>query len=254
MAHIPLRLGDMALGLHCGLHASESSFGLVAPLISHAPTLRRALELMAQFQPMLADAVQIRLTERTGVAQLRVDSASDNGVDRSFVELVVAGLMRTLQGFGATRDDIHAVCFEHARPVHALAYREAFSCAEQFAQSYSGIEFAALALDRRHLKSQAELHTLLLAHAERSLERLSRPLTCTERVRALMHSRTVSQLPDMIAAARALGLSVRSLRRHLGEEGTSYRELAQSMCHETACSMLRDPALTVQSIAHALGF
>src|SRR5262245_36325407 len=31
--------GDPALGLHCGLYASESSFGMISPLVSHAHTL-----------------------------------------------------------------------------------------------------------------------------------------------------------------------------------------------------------------------
>jgi AraC-like DNA-binding protein len=44
------------------------------------------------------------------------------------------------------------------------------------------------------------------------------------------------------------------LRRHLEEEGTSFRALTQAALHEHACVMLRNPAITLQSIAHALGF
>jgi AraC-like DNA-binding protein len=40
----------------------------------------------------------------------------------------------------------------------------------------------------------------------------------------------------------------------LEEEGTSFRELTQAALHEAACSMLRNPAVTLQSVAHALGF
>jgi AraC-like DNA-binding protein len=58
----------------------------------------------------------------------------------------------------------------------------------------------------------------------------------------------------MVLAARELGLSVRSLRRHLEDEGASFRELTQAALHDAACSMLRNPAITLQSIAHALGF
>ena len=58
----------------------------------------------------------------------------------------------------------------------------------------------------------------------------------------------------MALVSRELGLSVRSLRRRLLEEGTSYRELTQTLQYESACSMLRNPELTLQAIAHALGF
>jgi hypothetical protein len=74
---------DPALGLHCGLQASESSFGLMSPLVAHAPTLRHALALAAQFQPLLSDGVRIRLTEHMGVAQLRCDLDCDVARNRS---------------------------------------------------------------------------------------------------------------------------------------------------------------------------
>src|SRR5262249_12844062 len=139
-------------------------------------------------------------------------------------------------------------------PAYHHAYAIAFRGAERFAQPFTGIEFDAQALDRPHMHWEPELQALMRAQAERGLSRLSRPMTCTERVRALMSHRREGQPPDMAVASRELGISVRSLRRRLEEEGTSYRELAQSMVYESACSMLRNPDLTLQSIAHALGF
>ena len=58
----------------------------------------------------------------------------------------------------------------------------------------------------------------------------------------------------MTSVARELGLSERSLRRRLEAEGTSFRDLSQALLDESAQAMLRNPALTLQSIAYALGF
>lgn len=242
---------EPAIGLACGLHASEASFGLMSPLVAHAPSLRRALELVVQFQPLLIDGLCVRLSERTGVAQLRCEL---QGAQRGLIEIIMAGLMRTLRSFGCARDELRAVSFEHARPAYYPAYTAAFHGTERFARAFTGIEFCALALDRPHLHRHAELHTLVLAQAEHKLQRLCTPLSYTERVRALMHNRAVSELPDMVDAARSLGVSVRSLRRHLEEEGSSFRALTQSALHDCACSMLRNPAFTLHAIAHALGF
>ena len=245
---------EPALGLLCGLQAADSSFGLMAPLISHAPTLRKALELICQFQSLLMTGVNARLYEHLGTAELRCENSHPSTFDRSVAELQVAGLVRTLRVFGCTRRDIVRVRFAHSRPAHFASYTVAFAGAERFAQEFTGVEFSACALDRPHLHHQSELQELLLAHAERSLERLSRPLSCTERVRALIQDRPASQLPDMVAAARALGISVRSLRRRLLDEGTSYRVLITSRLHELACSMLRNPEATLQRVAYDLGF
>jgi AraC-like DNA-binding protein len=73
-------------------------------------------------------------------------------------------------------------------------------------------------------------------------------------VNALINSRPASKLPDMVVAARELGMSVRSLRRHLTHEGTTYRELTQNKLHGIACSLLRNPQVSLQTIAFELGF
>ena len=246
--------GEPALGLHCGLHASSQSFGLMGPLVAHAPTLRAALALVEQFQPLMVEGASVRLAEQLGVAQLRCDLSGCGVADRSFVELVVAGLARTVNSFGCTRAELRSVCFEHARPAYYPAYAAAFSGAERFAQAFTGLEFSAQALDRPHLHRHTELHKLVLAQAELHLQRLWQPPSCSDRVRALLRNRPASALPDMSVAARELGLSVRSLRRRLEEDGTSYRELTQSVLHESARSMLKNPALSLQAVAYELGF
>jgi AraC-like DNA-binding protein len=109
-------------------------------------------------------------------------------------------------------------------------------------------------LDRLHLHRHSELHALVLGEAERCLIRRSRPLACAERVRGLLSGRPPGRIPDMSWVARELGVSVRSLRRRLSEEGTSYRELTQASLYDAACSMLRNPDVTLQGVAHALGF
>lgn len=249
--------GDPALGLHWGLDASSTSFGLISPLVGHSPTLRRALELVIQFQPLLIDGLRVELTERMGVAQLRCivwSQVEQRAAHRTLAEMIVAGLARTLQAFGCARDEIVTVSFEHARPAYYHAYARAFAGAERFAQPFTGVEFSAQALDRSNLHHHSELHTLMLAAAEQKLKRIWKPLSFTERVRSLISGRPASALPDMELAARELGVSVRSLRRHLEDEGTSFRELTQSALHDAASSMLRNPAITLQSIAHSLGF
>jgi AraC-like DNA-binding protein len=245
---------DPALGIYCGLYATDSSFGLMAPLIAHAHSLRRGLELVAQFHPLLVEGCRIELTEQLGVARMRCELEQVGAGDRSFSELVVAGLARMLHAFGCGKHELRAVCFEHARPSYHHAYTAAFSGKERFAQSFTGIEFDASALDRPHLHRIAELHEIVLAQAEHNLQRCTRPLTLTERVTALINSRPAAKLPDMVAAARELGISVRSLRRHLTHEGTTYRELTQAKLHTSACSLLRNPQFSLQSIAFELGF
>jgi AraC-like DNA-binding protein len=251
-----LRLtAEPALGLHCGLYATEASFDLMGPLVSHAQTLRHAIQLGRQFARLLMDDVRLHFHEQAGSAKLRCEFPRvDRTFDRSFAEFVLAGLLRLLRVFGGARVELSAVRFEHARPAYHHEYAIAFGGAERFAQDFTGLEFDSRLLDRPHLHRQPELHALLRAGAERSLERLSRPKTFVERVQAFVRTQPVASALDMNLAARELGLSIRSLRRRLADEGTSYRALTQAALQESALAMLRDPERTVQATADALGF
>lgn len=247
--------GDAALGLYCGLEASESSFGLISPLISHAATLRRGIELVSQFQPLLVEGISLHLVEHGAAARLRCEFLSTEiAKDRSLVELAMAGLMRTLRQFGCKRESLTAVRFEHPCPAHHPAYTRAFSGLAQFSQPFTGFEFSATLLDRRNLTGEPNLHALVLAEAERSLERQARDSTWADRVYTLLRAQSLKGLPDLVDSARMLGLSSRTLRRRLEMEGTSYRQLTQMLLHESACSLLRNPRLTLQQIADTLGF
>jgi len=246
--------GEPGLGLLIGLHASEASYGLMAPLVAHAPSLRAALAVVCQFKSLIVEGVRVRVTERMGTARFRCDLNSLELVDRGFVELIVAGQVRALRGLGCAQHDIRAVCFAHRRPAHYPCYSVAFGGIERFEQEFTGVEFSAHVLDRPNLHHMSDLHALMVAQAERSLERHSRQLSCTERVRGLLSGKPLSRTPAMLAAARELGLSGRSLRRRLESEGTSYRELVQARRYEQACTLLRNHAVALQDAAHALGF
>ena len=243
---------EPGLGLACGFQASEPAFGLMTPLVAHTQTLRHAISLIMRFRALVCESLSIELTEHTGSAHL--SCCPHPAVGQEMVELMVAGLVRLLRGFGCTDSELHAVCFEYKRPLHHRAYTAAFQGKERFAQAYTGVEFSSRALDRRQIRWQPELSALMLTQAEQVIDRLSSPLTYTERVRAFLRNRREQEPVSMCAAAKQLGVSGRTLRRRLELEGTSYRELAQSALYESACAMLRDPNETIQTVAHTLGY
>jgi AraC-like DNA-binding protein len=247
--------GDPALGLRCALQATESAFDVMAPLVAHVPTLRHAIQETRQFQALAFDGAGVNLTERTGVARVRCDfPRSHEPTDRSLAEFLTAGLTRMVRAFGCSPSEFHVASFEHKRPSYHQVYAEVFGGKERFSQEFTGIEFAAHVLDRRHLHANPELQTVVHKQAEQRLERLSRPIGVMDRLRMYLLSQPAARVPTMAAAARQLGVSVRTLRRRLAEDGVSYRALTQQMQGERACMMLRNPDLTLQAIADALGF
>src|SRR5262249_19790801 len=59
---------------------------------------------------------------------------------------------------------------------------------------------------------------------------------------------------DMPTVARALGLSARSLRRRLAEEGTSFREVVDAAMGTVAKRLVSEKDRPIEAAAYALGF
>jgi AraC-like DNA-binding protein len=60
--------------------------------------------------------------------------------------------------------------------------------------------------------------------------------------------------PTQAELADVLGVSVSTLSRQLGEQGYSFRTLANEVRHEQACELLRAGAMTVQDVATLQGY
>lgn len=247
--------GDPALGLHIGERASDTAFDMIGQLIAHASTLRHAIALCAQFQALFMDDMSTRLEERAGTARWSCEFPhTDPRFDALWSEFIAVGLVRALRAFAGMGAKPETVCFTHRRPAHYPEYTRLFGGAERFETEFMGIEFSAAMLDRAYLHRNPELHALLLPRAERALGQLGGPTRYSDRLRHYFLARSPARIPDMSDAARELGLSERSLRRKLAEEGISYRELVQTAQQTAACTMLRDPRSTIQEVARALDF
>jgi len=79
-------------------------------------------------------------------------------------------------------------------------------------------------------------------------------MTYAQRVRDLLLEHGAQKRTDMNAVARALGLSARSLRRRLCDEGVSYNTIAEDALATLAKQLLSDEARSIQETAYSMGF
>ena len=246
--------GDPALGLHLAERSSEAGFALLGLLLTHAPNLREAIAICRQFEALFVQGARLNLVEQAGVVRLQVDFIrSDPRFDMMLAELIVAGILRMVRVFAGPNARALSVSFEHHRPDHYREYARIFSGVERFGQRATDISFPAELLDRPHLHSYPALQALLHPHVERALDRLA-VTKYSERLEHYFLARSAARIPGIATAARELGLSERSLRRKLREEGVSYRDLVQSALTASARRLLRDPRFTLQQVADQLGF
>ena len=255
MERIALDLtGDEALGFRLAENG-QAAFALVANLIALAPTLRDALEIGAQFGSLLFLDTHQRLEESTNLARIRHDfPRTSERADRMHAEFVIVGLYRLIGIFAGPVARISGAYFEHAAPAHHSEYTRVFKGAERFNQSFTGLQFPRKLLDVRQLHHDPRLYALIHAEARRSIDSLARSPSHAERLKRYLAARPPGRIPNMVVAARELGMSVRSLRRRLSEEGVSYRALVQARLEEAAIQALQTPGRSVQEAAFATGF
>lgn len=244
-----------SLGLHLGECATEAAFDLLAHLVPHAPTLRDALALCTQFGSLLISGSHVLVEESVDVARIRYAFRRlSPRVDRMHVELALVGFLRLIRVFAGPKALIDRVCFEHAAPCYRREYRRVFEGCERFEQAFNGIEFSRHLLDARHLHQHPRIYSLLHMEAQRTLETVTSGTGHADRVRRYLMTQPASRLPKMAVAARDLGMSGRSLRRRLADEGVSYRDLVRARLEETAAHVLLTPGRSVQEAAWATGF
>jgi AraC-like DNA-binding protein len=58
----------------------------------------------------------------------------------------------------------------------------------------------------------------------------------------------------METVARGLGMSQRSLHRHLASEGLDYRSVLNDARLDAAAALLREQRLSIKQVAHEVGF
>jgi AraC-like DNA-binding protein len=248
--------GDEALGLHIAEQASEAAFDLVAHLIVHAPTLRDGIELCLRFQRVFSDDSELALVEKNGAATLRLSFPRTTLVcDRMHAEFVMAGLARMIKVFVGPRTMARAVHFEHPRPEHHAEYTRIFGGVERYRRPFTAMEVDRKILDQPGLHHHPQLYQVLRSEAERMLTQVTQGVRHSERVRQYVLARPpLGAIPDMETVARDLGMSVRSLRRRLKEEGVAYKAILEEAFGMVATRLLSDTSRSIQETAHAMGF
>jgi AraC-like DNA-binding protein len=253
--------GDPAFGLHMGEQSRAAMFGVTATVAEHAPTLRQAIEMMQRYARIMADCgFEPELHESADTAVLRFPAMTGGGTAmRMTTEFVMTSLTSMLPVFARGSAHPLQVRFVYAPPPYLSEYQRIFRGAERFEQKFTEMLLPRAWLDGPQPASELEkarspeLFELLKDQAERSIVRLERGASLREQVERL----TIKHGPRSLTVegvARELGMSSRSLRRRLSDEGLTFTALVVSYRTSMAKRILERPDASLQETAYELGF
>jgi len=240
-----------------GLHAAETigARGVLAFLIRAQPTVERALRQLSRFASIATDELAVQLERRTNHAVLRatIGTGRIDG-ERHVREYTAALFVIELRESSRRRFRASEVRLPDASGGPGAEYERIFECPVRFRQPAIEIVVTPPMLDVHLLTQSPEIAEVLEQTARQELA-LAETSAVGPRVAHALRAafaRGEDPAPDQVAAG--LGLSLRTLQRRLGEEGTSFRAVRDKACLDHAVERLRDRSTSVSTVADELGF
>lgn len=244
---------EESFGLRLAEHRLLSNLGPLALIVREGPTARKALEALVKYIRLHNEALNPRIDEEDGIVTVRPELRPERPAPaRQAVELSVGVLSRTLRSFLGDSWRPRAVCFTHGAPRDLSVHKRIFGPSVEF-----GREFNGLVCNEENLEQRVPHSDQLMArYARQYLDALliNRRLTMSDRVRELLWIRVPSGSYSLEAMAKQLGISARTIERHLKQDGTSFSTVLNQVRAEMVRQYVEGADRPLYVIAELMGF
>jgi AraC-like DNA-binding protein len=250
-----LRLTDNpALGFEIGGGAQLADFGILAHAMMSSPTLGQAMALWVRFYNLVGLTVQLRLEENGPFRTTICDTLNTRDPIRRFYveELAMLGI-RLGEGLTGKPYIFQECTFAYPPPPHAALYGELLRSPVSFNAPQNRFVKKSPMIDAALRGSDPEFNEICLRHCSQIMRQIASDSPIVAQLRSLFLGRP-SNIPSLDEAAHNLGVSARSLRRHLLGEGTSYQALIDAFRLDLAKEYLKSEHLMPKEIGYLLGF
>ncbi len=245
---------DDSLGLKVGSNLSIRSFSVLAPLLSHSPTVAQALQNAIRFQNLLSQSGRfVRVPDTSALVLKYSPAASYMPLHFCQLDSVMAGLVKALRMFIDERISPTKILLFGPERNNFRLYQDYFGCEIMQGAERSEIHLSLDVLNQTITGADGSIYQLSKALAE---ERLARH-TDAEQLYASVADAIVNgrfSRASLNQVANELAVSDRTLQRHLGEQGLSFRRIQDEIILKTATRLLGDTQSSIQEISSLLGY
>ncbi|MBB3050782.1 AraC-like DNA-binding protein [Prauserella isguenensis] len=240
------------LGLQAGARYHATSYGIWGYAVTSCATVREAVELALRYVELTYVFCLPELHTTGPLAELRCRDDDVPADVRAFlVAREVSAILTLVREQAGTELRPTTVSLHVPEPADRAPYRVAFGVEPEFGDR-TRVTFPHALLDRP--MPQASEHTLAWCERQcrEALDALRRGTGMATRVRRALAG--IGPGAGMARIAAELSMTERTLRRRLAAEGVNYRDLVDEVRRGWAEELLADETLTVEQIAHRLGY
>jgi AraC-like DNA-binding protein len=233
-----------------------STLGPLGVVLRDEPDLRSALQLLARYERSYNEAIRVALTETDGTATLSIRlELGEPAATRQALELAVATVLLLIRRLRGPHWQPLAVCFTHPPPADLAAHRRLLGPVLRFEQDFTGLVMSARELSSVNSLADRD-DPLLRTYSRQLLPSLPPPpgSQLVDRVRELVQMLLPLRRCTMTQVAGALGVSRRTLRRHLDAQEDSFARIVDEVRAGLAERYLAGRRYTVSDVSDLLGF
>ena len=235
----PVPVGGIALAIHSTITAK---------------TLEEALQRWILFWNFFDDEHDFSLSIHGEEAQIQIIMSQDQSLDySSFLTWIIFLNVRLASWLIDKPVLIDRMYFQFAEPLDVNDYRDMFPTRHYFDQSANKLVFNKRFLDMpiaQFVDDVADFveivpHLMTIRRADNSY---------TGQIRRMLQGRDNIDALPLKAVAAKLHKSPNTIQRHLKNEGSSYKEIKESVRRDLAIDHLQRGATPINQIATMLGF
>lgn len=242
---------DIGLRLARELDVAHLPPSSLAPY--YALDYRDALGRLARFK-LLCSAEEMSVREAKGECVVHLAWIYSKEpppallIDAAFASIVELGRYGTQVALKPARVDL-------ARPRETKGVHEAFFCCKvNFRAARDLLVLRADDLDRPFITHNSELLDMLKPSLVEALSDRRKEGSVRERVKWTLKRLLAGNRPDIIAVARELGMSSRTLQRRITEEGGTFQHLLVEARQELARHYLAEASIEIGELAYLVGY
>jgi len=257
-------LQDECFGLHLREKIPAGTFRMMCYHVIHCDTLERAILRCGEFNAFCRNLAGLKPFQfnplmphnDTTVTNVMPDDERDVAPPNLISISASLHMWRRFCSWLIGKPlKLEAVLFRGTRPDNIEGYRTLFDCELIFDQPNNGIRFARSYLTSPVVQTEDTLRQFLrTAPYQLSVMDGERSDSTVARMRALIGSDFSREFPNIDTMAKALNVSVRTLRRRLTSEGTTFQAFKDQTRVQAAINYLNHPELKINAVSALLGF
>jgi AraC-like DNA-binding protein len=251
-ASIHLREG---FSIRLGQRMEAEDYGTLGLSWKTCWTARDILDRTARYMVLVTNHGSIQISEKDRLSCICLNRDPVNKALELSNETTFAMFTKIIRDVTASNIHPALVTFKHPPPGTIGLYESFFKCSVIFGHDENTLHFHNKDLDTPTLKADKSIQKYLIDRMDEEAKGINvHSNELLTDVQLLIREALPSGIPSVLQIGRHMGMSGRTLKRRLAENGLTFRSLIQRTQEDIARSLLRNSDCSIGEIAFQAGY